>query len=114
MHLPGYKSFASCHLQDTNIGEPIPMWKFCLIGYVARKFLGYAALLHFIRKNWKHKSNFTMHNSGWLIFAFHSKLEMLDIPSGGPYFIFGRPLILKVMPKFFYFQPSDKKNCFSS
>ncbi|KAJ6866572.1 hypothetical protein NC652_037960 [Populus alba x Populus x berolinensis] len=89
VHLPDYKSSASCHLQDTNIGEPIPMWKFCLIGYVVWKFLGYAAMLHFIRKNWKHKSNFTMHDSGWLIFAFHSKLEMLDILSGGPYFIFG-------------------------
>ncbi|KAJ6958760.1 hypothetical protein NC653_040411 [Populus alba x Populus x berolinensis] len=32
---------------------------------------------------------------------------MLDIISNGPYFIFGRPLILKVMPGFFYFQPSD-------
>nr|TKS02794.1 hypothetical protein D5086_0000159540 [Populus alba] len=48
-----------------------------------------------------------MHDSGQLIFAFHFELEMLDIISNGPYFIFGRPLILKVMPGFFYFQPSD-------
>ncbi|KAL3567814.1 hypothetical protein D5086_030465 [Populus alba] len=27
VHLPDYKSSASCHLQDTNIGEPIPMSK---------------------------------------------------------------------------------------
>ena len=107
MHFSDYVSSASCQLQDTDIGDPIPIWKFCLIGYVTRKFPGYAALLNFIRKNWKHKSNFTMHDSGWLIFAFHSELEMLDILSSGPYFIFGRPLILKVMPEFFDFQPFD-------
>uniref|UniRef100_A0A3N7EM07 Uncharacterized protein n=1 Tax=Populus trichocarpa TaxID=3694 RepID=A0A3N7EM07_POPTR len=44
-----------------------------------------------------------MHDSNWLIFAFSSKLEMLDILGGGPYFVFGRPLILKVMLEFFDF-----------
>jgi len=44
-----------------------------------------------------------MHDSGWLIFAFPSKMEMLDILGGGPYYVFGRPLILKVMLIFFLF-----------
>jgi hypothetical protein len=39
-----------------------------------------------------------MHDSGWLIFAFSSELEMLDILGDGPYFVFGRPFILKFMP----------------
>jgi len=83
------------------------MWRFCLIGYVAGKFPGYAPLLHFIGKHWQYKANFTMHDSGWLIFVFHYELEMPETLSSGPYFVFGRPLILKVMPEFFDFQASD-------
>lgn len=83
------------------------MWHFCLIGYVAGKFLGFASLSNFINKNQKHKANFTMHDSGWLIFTFPSKTEMLDILDGGPYYVFGWPLILKVMPDFFDFQAID-------
>jgi len=30
-----------------------------------------------------------MHDSGWLIFAFPSEMEMLDILGGGPYYVFG-------------------------
>jgi hypothetical protein len=48
-----------------------------------------------------------MHDSGWLIFAFNSELEMLETLSAGPYFVFGRPLILKIMPEFFDFQAND-------
>jgi hypothetical protein len=48
-----------------------------------------------------------MHDSGWLIFAFHYELEMLETLSSGPYFVFGRPFILKIMPEFFDFQASD-------
>jgi hypothetical protein len=48
-----------------------------------------------------------MHDSGWLIFAFSSKLEMLDILGDGPYFVFGQPLILKVMLEFFDFTTTN-------
>jgi hypothetical protein len=41
-----------------------------------------------------------MHDSGWLIFAFSSELEMLDVLDVGPYVVFGTPLILKIMPDF--------------
>jgi hypothetical protein len=85
----------------------MPMLRFCLIGYVAGKFPGYASLLHFISKHWQHKAHFTMHDSGWLIFAFNTELEMLETLSAGPYFVFGRPLILKIMPEFFDFQAND-------
>jgi hypothetical protein len=105
IHFPEYASSASCHLKETDIGEPVDMWHFCLIGYVAGKFPGFVSLLNLISKNSKHKANFTMHDSGWLIFVFPSKMEMLDILGGSPYYVFGHPLILKVMPIFFIFKP---------
>jgi len=64
-------------------------------------------MLHCINRTWQHKTHFTMHDSGWLIFAFSSELEMLDVLGAGPYVVFGRPLILKIMPDFFDFQSLD-------
>jgi hypothetical protein len=81
--------------------------KFCLIGFVAGKFPGYASLSHYIGKHWKYYTNFTMHDSGWLIFAFPTENTMLEVLGGGPYYVFGRPLILKVMPDFFDFTSPD-------
>jgi len=100
VHFPEYASSASCHLQETNVSALGVKWKLCLIGYVVGKFPGYASLLSYINRTWQHKAHFTMHDSGWLIFAFSSELEMLDVLGAGPYVVFGRPLILKIMPDF--------------
>jgi len=83
------------------------MWKLCLIGYIAGKFPGFSTLIKFINSSWKNKANFTMHDSGWIIFAFSLELEMLDVLGGGRCFVNGRPLILKVVPEFFSFKTSD-------
>ena len=100
-------TLSSYQLKEIDLGEATPMWRFCLIGYVARKFPGYVSLLHFVGKHWQYKAKFTMHDSGWLIFVLHFELEMLETLSVGPYFVFGQPLILKIMSEFFYFQTSD-------
>jgi len=107
VHFPEYASFASCHLQETDVSELDVKWKFCLIGYVAGKFPGYASMLTYISRTWQYKAYFTMHDSGWLIFAFSSETELLDVLRGGLYSVFGKPLILKVMPNFFDFQSTD-------
>jgi hypothetical protein len=44
-----------------------------------------------------------MHGSRWLIFTFSSEMDMIEVLSGGPYYVFGQPLILKIMPEFFFF-----------
>ena len=48
-----------------------------------------------------------MHDSGWLIFKFTSELDMYEVLSGGPYYVFGRLLILKIMPEYFDFDTTD-------
>ncbi|KAL9384427.1 hypothetical protein Peur_021437 [Populus x canadensis] len=107
VHFPDIAQSVSCHLNEVDLGEAMPMLRYCLIGYVAGKYPGYASLLQFISKHWPHAARFTMHDSGWLIFAFTSELAMLETLSAGPYFVFGRPLILKIMPEFFDFQAND-------
>jgi hypothetical protein len=107
IHFPEYASSTSCHLQETDVSELIVKWKVCLIGYVAGKFPGYASLLTYINRTWQHKAHFTMHDSGWLIFAFSSESEMLDVLGASSYAVFDRPLILKIMPEFVDFQSTN-------
>ncbi|KAJ6886526.1 hypothetical protein NC651_027026 [Populus alba x Populus x berolinensis] len=104
VHFPAYSSYASCHLQESDVRDFDVHWKHCLIGFVAGKCPGYAALLSYINRTWQHRATFTMHDSSWLIFTFSFESEMLDVLGAGPYVVFGRPLILKIMPTFFYFQ----------
>jgi len=107
VRFPHFTSTASCQFKDTDVDNPADLWKFCLIRFVSGKFPGYASLSHYIGKHWKYHANFTMHDSGWLIFAFPTENTMLKVLGGGSYYVFGRPLILKVMPDIFDFKPPD-------
>lgn len=79
------------------------LWKFSLIGFIVGKFPGYLSLSKFVNSTWKCSVKFFIHDSGWLILTFTSETYMFDVLSRGPYYIFGWPLILKVMPQFFDF-----------
>lgn len=107
VHFPILTSTASCQFMATDVDNTDDLWKFCLIGFVAGKFPGYAPLSQYIAKHWKYHAQFTMHDSSWLIFAFPIETTMLEVLSGGPYYVFGRPLILQVMLDFFYSKPLD-------
>ncbi|GFZ21561.1 hypothetical protein Acr_29g0007230 [Actinidia rufa] len=39
------------------------------------------------------------HSSGWIIFEFYEEETKIKVMQGGPYMIFGRPLLLKTMHK---------------
>jgi hypothetical protein len=49
----------------------------------------------------------TIHESGWLIFKFVNDADKLNVLSGGPYPVYGQPLILRAMPEYFDFSSSD-------
>ncbi|KAL0315181.1 UNVERIFIED_CONTAM: hypothetical protein Scaly_2881200 [Sesamum calycinum] len=48
-----------------------------------------------------------LHDSGWLIFRFARAEDRQQILAGGPYFVYGRPLLLKTMPDCFEFKEDD-------
>lgn len=107
MHFPDYNFTTSYQLMETNLGDHKSPWTFCFIGYVAGKFLGFTLLTKFIDSSWKCKANVTLHDFDWLIYSFSSETNMLAVLSDGPYFVFGRPLILKIMPDYFDFTAFD-------
>ncbi|KAJ6968624.1 hypothetical protein NC653_036570 [Populus alba x Populus x berolinensis] len=104
VHFPEVSVAAACPIKNADVQDPVDKWKHCLVGYVAGKFPGYSAMLSYINRTWQHEVHFSMHDSGWLLFDFSSEFAMLDVLGSGPYAIFGRPLVLQIMPEFFDFQ----------
>lgn len=49
------------------------------------------------------KVSYSTHENGWLVFKFETEEDLNQVLSEGPYFIFQRPLLLKVMHAFFDF-----------
>ncbi|KAL0325541.1 UNVERIFIED_CONTAM: hypothetical protein Sradi_5123400 [Sesamum radiatum] len=77
---------------------------FCIVGYVAGKFPSLQAI-RTLSKSWG--ASFQRHDSGWLVFRFARDDDQQRILAGGPYFIYGRPLLLKAMPDCFEFKEYD-------
>ncbi|KAH1265639.1 hypothetical protein GmHk_01G001310 [Glycine max] len=89
-------------LEETDLQPLEEALGHSLIGYVAGRFPGKKALLDCCKK-WGVKFSYSAHQSGWLVFKFESEDDLNQVLSAGPYFIFQRPLLLKVMPAFFDF-----------
>lgn len=75
---------------------------FALLGYVAGGFPGVEAIKK-LASTWHVPHKFHVHKSGWLIFRFDDFALKEKVLQGGPYLIFGRPIILKDMPPLFEF-----------
>ncbi|KAK4422622.1 hypothetical protein Salat_1844700 [Sesamum alatum] len=76
----------------------------CLVGYIAGNFPGLKAI-RALTQSWG--PSFQQHVSGWLIFCFARDEDRQRILASRPYFIFGRPLMLKNMPDCFEFKEDD-------
>ncbi|XP_022857248.1 uncharacterized protein LOC111378308 [Olea europaea var. sylvestris] len=99
------------HLDELVLGESDEdnienTWGYELVGYFASRFPGKVALLQ-LCDSWKVNYKYFVHSSGWLVFKFETDLERLSVLHGGPYFVYGRPLMLKVMPRYFDFDDKD-------
>ncbi|KAL2232352.1 UNVERIFIED_CONTAM: hypothetical protein Sindi_1415200 [Sesamum indicum] len=77
---------------------------FCHVGYIAGKFPGLKAI-RALSQSWG--ASFQQYESGWLIFRFPREEDGQRVLAGGPYFVYGRPLLLKHMPECFEFKEDD-------
>ncbi|KAJ6288914.1 hypothetical protein OIU76_024818 [Salix suchowensis] len=98
---------ASLSNLKNDLGNLKDVWKYCIVGYVVGKFPRFKALNHLIVNSWKCKASPTIHESGWLVYRFMREEDKLAVLSGGPYLVYGQPLILKSMPEFFDFSTAD-------
>ncbi|KAL0415993.1 UNVERIFIED_CONTAM: hypothetical protein Slati_3431200 [Sesamum latifolium] len=91
-------------LESTDLVDVRAKMGHCLVAYVAEKFSGLKAI-RALAQSWG--ASFYQHDSGWLIFKFARDDDRQRVVGGGPYFVYGRPLLLKNMPDCFEFKEDD-------
>ncbi|KAL2540095.1 Uncharacterized protein Adt_01073 [Abeliophyllum distichum] len=92
---------------EVNDADDLEMiWGYSLIGYFAGRFPGKKALLN-LCGSWNVDYEYYTHSSGWLVFKFLDNASREKVLKGGPYFVFGRPLLLKIMPEYFQFDDDE-------
>ncbi|KAJ6911895.1 hypothetical protein NC652_022244 [Populus alba x Populus x berolinensis] len=103
IHYSAFTKTRGYNLVDDDLNTKYDYWKMCLVGYIVGHSLGFKALQNLIGTTWHCEASLTIHVSGWLIFNFSIDADKLNVLSGGPYLVYGRPLILQAMPKYFDF-----------
>ena len=89
-------------LEIQDVDEVEKTWGFCLVGFVAGKFPGKEAIIN-LCDTWNVEYEYLAHSSGWLVFKFPDSVSRDEVIQKGPYSIFGRPLLLKIMAPDFDF-----------
>jgi hypothetical protein len=107
IHFSGISNSKSCSLLEEDLDDHYAVWKTCLIGYVAGKYPGFKALNNIISSTWHCNATLTIHASGWLIYKFNNVDDKMAVLGGGPYLVYGRPLLLRPMPEFFDFSSAE-------
>lgn len=93
-------------LSDSDANDLEEVWGYGVVGYFVGRFPGKAALLR-LCDSWKVKYQYFDHASGWLVFKFDTDSDRLCVLNGGPYSVYGIPLMLKSMPRFFEFDAKE-------
>lgn len=93
-------------LESQDLDDVEKAWGFCLVGYFAARFPGKVALLQ-LCDSWNVQYKYFAHTSGWLVFKFENAIDRDSVLNGGPYFVYGRPLLMKMMPSCFDFDEGD-------
>ena len=107
IHFSGISNSKSCSLLEEDLDDHYAVWKTCLIGYVAGKSPGFKALNSIVSSTWHCNATLTIHASGWLIYKFSNVDDKMVVLGGGPYLVYGRPLLLRPMPEFFDFSSAE-------
>ncbi|KAL0415831.1 UNVERIFIED_CONTAM: hypothetical protein Slati_3415000 [Sesamum latifolium] len=91
-------------LEPTDLVNVRAKMGHCLVGYVAGKFPGLRAI-RALAQSWG--PSFHQHDSGWLIFRFARDEDRQRVMAGESYFVYGRSILLKIMPDCFEFKEDD-------
>nr|TKS00953.1 hypothetical protein D5086_0000177950 [Populus alba] len=97
----------SCAISQEDIMSQFDIWNVCVVGYISGKSPGFKALNGIISNVWKTEATLTIHETDWLIYRFKSKEAKLAVLRGGPYLVYGRPLVLRPMTRFFDFSSEE-------
>ncbi|KAK6161317.1 hypothetical protein DH2020_004698 [Rehmannia glutinosa] len=99
----------SAVLDDEDIDDVNQTVGYCLVGYFPTRHPGKQALMA-LCKTWKVPFDYVPDINGWMVFKFKTEHDRDMVIRGGPYSVYGRPLLLKPLPKFFNFGDDDIKS----
>jgi hypothetical protein len=89
-------------LKEQDVVSTKDVWGNSLVGRFAGRFPGTKAV-SILCDSWKLPCKIFFHKNGWLVFKFFTEKDMDSVLHGGPYFLYGKPLLLTPMPMFFTF-----------
>ena len=95
IHYSAFTETRGCNLLDDDLDTKCDLWKMSLVGYITGRSPSFKALQNIIVNTWHCEASLTIHDSGWLIFKFANEEDKLNVLFGGPYLVYGRPLILR-------------------
>ncbi|CAH9089402.1 unnamed protein product [Cuscuta epithymum] len=93
-------------LTDRVMPTMVEMWGHCLVGFFTGRFPGLKAV-HELREKWGVKCLVRSHDKGWIIFKFQNEADRLKVLNEGPYSIFGKLLMLKMLSEDFSFEDEE-------
>lgn len=93
-------------VEEEDIDKIEDFWGQCLLGCFAGRFPGLKAVRSLVDK-WMTDCEILPHQSRWVIFKFQNRNELEKVLAGGPYFIYGRTLLLHSIPENFCFQEEE-------
>ncbi|CAH9126688.1 unnamed protein product [Cuscuta epithymum] len=91
---------------DRVLPSMVDMWGYCLVGHFTGKFPGLKAV-HDLKATWGVRCLVRSHNKGWVIFKFGNEEDRLKVLHDGPYNVFGKLLMLKVLSEDFSFEDEE-------
>ncbi|VFQ76167.1 unnamed protein product [Cuscuta campestris] len=77
-------------------------WGFCLVGCFTGRFPGIKAIEGLI-SSWHVQCKLLPHERGWVIFQFLCDEDRMMVLHNGPYMLFGKTLLLRILPEGFRF-----------
>lgn len=96
-------------VEEAQLDSTEAAWGCSLVGYIAGRFPGKFAIYN-LSSTWHVNVQHYFHERGWIVFKFENEEARDRVLSGGPYLIFGRPLMLKCMPSCFEFDDHELLN----
>ncbi|CAH9090426.1 unnamed protein product [Cuscuta europaea] len=84
----------------------VEMWGHCLVGCFTGRFPGLKAVYE-MKEKWEVRCLVRPHDKGWIIFKFQNDADRMKVLNEGPYTIFGKLLMLKVLSEDFSFDDEE-------
>ncbi|CAH9084084.1 unnamed protein product [Cuscuta europaea] len=91
---------------DNVLPYMVDMWGHCLVGCFTDRFPGLKAI-HELRSKWNVNCLIRTHDKVWVTFKFQNELDRTKVLNEGPYTVFGKQLILKVLSDDFSFEDEE-------